>query len=316
MAAPRRPRPGDPRTGEIHAPPPPAPVAWSGPYCPYIVAAGDGTRPPWAIRRRRLPFYLLVVSLDGREDITVDGRDYAIPPGGGYLIPPAVLADIGSRRGNRPVWAHCDLVFHPQRGDSGDHAYAADGRPVPRLQPGPLDIWGVVPPVPIPADLAPRFAQELPAVVADWTRGDRFAVLAATHRLAGLLHLLVAAAAPAGAPAIAASLAATTAGRLRSAEEIARASLGSGFSVADFAAAAGWSPSRFAVVYQRERGLAPGTFLRRERLRAAEELLRHGTLSLSAIARQVGYADATVFTRAFRKEYSRTPGAWRDGAIA
>jgi AraC-like DNA-binding protein len=290
--------------------PPRRPLAWDGPYCPYIVAAGDHHRPqPWAIRRRRLPFYLLVASLEGREQISVDGRDHAIPAGGGYLIPPAVSADIGSRAGNRPVWVHFDLAFHPRRGAVDDAAFTADGRPVPQLQPPPREVWGVDLPVPLPGAVAARCARELPGLVARWSGGGLLGVLEATHQLAGLLHALVAAVWP-GEPDPAPSEQ-SIAARLRSAEEVARASLATGFSVEDFAAAAGWSRSRFAAIYQRERGEAPGIFLRRERLRAAAGLLRAPALALAEVARLVGYADATVFGRAFRGEYRITPGRWR-----
>jgi AraC-like DNA-binding protein len=289
--------------------PRPRTIAWDGPYCPYIVAAGDHARPPWTIRHRRLPFYLLVASLDGEEDITVGGRAYHIPSGGGYLIPPTVLADIGSRVGNRPVWVHCDVLFHPRRGGGGAAAATVDGRPVPQIQPGPVAVWGTGVPVPVPTELAPRFARDMQGIVTDWQSGQRLRQLRANHRLAGLLLELVAAAwdeatAPAADPGIPA--------RLRSAEEIARASLAEGFSVDDFARAAGWSRSRFAAVYQELRGESPGAFLRRERLTAAAALLTRGGPGVEAVARAVGYADATVFGRAFRGQFGMTPGRWRE----
>ncbi|MCK6490477.1 MAG: helix-turn-helix transcriptional regulator, partial [Planctomycetes bacterium] len=98
---------------------------------------------------------------------------------------------------------------------------------------------------------------------------------------------------------------------LAHAEEAARAGLAAGASLAAMAAAAGLGRSRFCELYRRLRGTSPGAFLRAERLRRAQELLAHAELPLAEVARQVGYADATVFGRRFRAATGATPGAWR-----
>ncbi len=55
---------------------------------------------------------------------------------------------------------------------------------------------------------------------------------------------------------------------------------------------------------------SPASFVRRERLRLAYDLLGHdpkGRHTVAGIARQVGFCDPTTFTRAFRAEFGCTP---------
>ncbi|MBA3686923.1 MAG: AraC family ligand binding domain-containing protein, partial [Planctomycetes bacterium] len=228
--------------------------ACSGPYCPYIHAADDTPRMrPWALPRRRLTHYLLVVSLDGAERIVVDGRAWVVPPGTGYLIQPGALADLGSADGNRPVWVHFDVVYdarrdqHPVAG-----AYAAElGERAPFLQPDARATWGVDLPVLVEAALHPLLRQRLPRLVAAWRQGGPVADLVANHELAGLLVAMVERATSGGssgddAPA-----------RLARAERAALRALDCDFGVSEFAAAAGLSRSRFSAVFAAARGMGP-----------------------------------------------------------
>jgi len=54
--------------------------------------------------------------------------------------------------------------------------------------------------------------------------------------------------------------------------------------------------------------------LRSVRLRNAAELLAHQPLTVTDIARLVGYRQPSHFVKAFRRRYGRTPGAFRDAA--
>ena len=94
--------------------------------------------------------------------------------------------------------------------------------------------------------------------------------------------------------------------RLVRAEAVARQRLDGDFGLESFAAAAGLGRSRFCQLYRALRGEAPGAFLQRERHARATALLRTTSLSLTQIASLVGYRDATVFIRAFRRTHGMT----------
>lgn len=61
-----------------------------------------------------------------------------------------------------------------------------------------------------------------------------------------------------------------------------------------------------------EVGFSPATFLRNERLRVAERLLRASSdTTIEWIAYESGFRDVTTFARAFRRVYDCTPREWR-----
>ena len=281
-----------------------------GPYSVFIHSADDTPRRrDWRMPHRRLEYWLLVTSLDGEERIRVDGLDYDVPAGGSYVIQPGALHDLGSQRGNIPVWAHVDLLFDPRRGEPRHFAGPYDselGDRTRHLQPDAQRLFGVDLPVLVPAPLDAAFREEFPALVRDSRAGlpgrllaeARLAVLLA--RLVGLVWERQVGTRPDD-----------DLDRLTRAEAVARQRLDTGFGLDAFAAAAGLGRSRFCQLYARLRGEPPGAFLRRERQVRAESLLRSTDLPLAQIANLVGYRDATVFVRAFRRARGVTPGAWR-----
>jgi AraC-like DNA-binding protein len=284
--------------------------ATTGPYCPYIHEAGiDRRSRPWTLPQRRLTYYLLVCSSQGEEQITVDGMPYTIPQGASYLIAPGVLTDLGSRQGSRPAWIHFDAVWNSQRA-AAPYAGRYDSDLSWRmqfLQPSPREIWGVDLPVRIPLPLEGLFAESIQHIIVLIKRGDRLSILEATHSLAGLLLRWVAVEwkrQPAGNEEDLES-------RLARAESLARQSISSGFSVSDFADAANFSRSQFTALYQRIRGVTPGAFLRRERIRQAVELLARSDLPLKKVGAMVGYPDPSVFGRVFRAAHGVSPRIWR-----
>lgn len=283
-------------------------LALNGPYCIHIGAANTETRAAWSKPQRRLTWYLLVCSTQGEEQIRVDGADFVIPERGAYLIPPGALSDIGSRAGNRPAWIH----FHVRWDDRRDRhpqaiSYADDWAERSVLkQPSPREVWGVDLPVRVPEGLAGLFADGIPRIVDQWRKHTSVDIMAAQHRLAGLLLAWVTAAArDKDGPSQ------TDVGhRLLRAEMVARESLGQVFGVSEFAAAAGLSRSRFSVLYRRHTGQTPARFLRETRLRQAEALLLGSGLTVAEIGRIVGYRDPSVFGRVFRRAKGCTPAVW------
>lgn len=278
-------------------------------WCPYIHVAGADVRAqPWRSPDRLLTHWLAVVSADGGETVVIDGRIYDIPSGGAYLVQPGSHADLRSPHGSSPVWVHFDLAWDPRRSDHPQvHTYTPELGPRGAwMQPRAAALFGFDLPVVVPGPVLPAFRNGLRAVVDDWRRGGPLRTRRAAANL-GLLLLGMAeqAGGTGGGGAI------TAEERILRAEEAARAGLASGAGLAEMAAAAGLARSRFCALYARVRGGSPGGFLRNERLRRAQELLARPELPVAEIATQVGYADATVFGRAFRAATGRTPGAWR-----
>ena len=271
------------------------------PLTPWIHCADDGDRPwKWTLPQRRNTHWLMVLSLAGEERITVDGSSYDIPVGGTYLIEPGSLADLGSQRGNRPLWLHFDLL-HDRERTRHPHAHAYDADLGPRrrwLQPGAQAVFGHPLPVLAPATINRRCRDELPRILTRFRQGT---LLARHDAAAGLWRILLAwaeAVAPAAGPAGDDALDRAAALALARLESMGADQLAQAAAMARSSLAQAW-PKRF--------GCAPGVWLRRQRLARAERLLTRPELGLDEIARLCGWADATVLIRAWRAAHGRTP---------
>ncbi len=260
---------------------------------------------------RVLAHYLLVVSVQGSEEIVVQGQAFTIPEGGAYLIQPGVLTGkLSSKRGNRPVYLHFDLVFNERRQEHRNtygHESTLRGREH-LLQPTIREVFGVDLPVCVPAKLAHKFAASIEPIVHRWLGGRPLDVLWAHHELESLLLAWLMHAAP---RAEGSKLQRDSESRLRRAEVAAQMKLAS-FGVEEFAQAAGLGRAQFARLYHALRGMSPGKALRDMRLNEAERLLANTELSIHEISHQVGYPNPTVLARSFRERYGMSPSAWRE----
>jgi len=77
------------------------------------------------------------------------------------------------------------------------------------------------------------------------------------------------------------------------------------------AAIAGWSASRFAHRFSDSLGETPRALVERLRLDRAKQLLQATTLSVQAIAAEVGFADPFHFSNRMRAVSGKTPSEWR-----
>ncbi|MCL5776355.1 AraC family transcriptional regulator [Limibaculum sp. FT325] len=86
--------------------------------------------------------------------------------------------------------------------------------------------------------------------------------------------------------------------------------LGRAWTVADLAAEAGLSPSRFAEVFAGAVGETPFAYLRGWRMALARQDLAGGA-RVESVARRYGYTSGEALTRAFRKAFGESPTALR-----
>lgn len=86
------------------------------------------------------------------------------------------------------------------------------------------------------------------------------------------------------------------------------------WSVGALAKAVGMSRSAFAAHFTERVGRPAGTYLTELRLRLAYDELRQGREAIGTIAERFGYRSEAAFTRAFGREFGRTPTAVRRGA--
>lgn len=73
----------------------------------------------------------------------------------------------------------------------------------------------------------------------------------------------------------------------------------------------GLSSGHFARAFRNSTGISPRTWLMRQRLERAKQLLRRSKLSLADISLACGFSDQSHFTRLFTREERISPGRWR-----
>jgi AraC family transcriptional regulator len=73
----------------------------------------------------------------------------------------------------------------------------------------------------------------------------------------------------------------------------------------------GLSQSRLARGFKVSTGLPPYAWVLQERVRKAQQLLADSNISIASVARQIGFADQSHFTKVFRRTTGVTPNSWR-----
>jgi AraC family transcriptional regulator of arabinose operon len=81
--------------------------------------------------------------------------------------------------------------------------------------------------------------------------------------------------------------------------------------LAELARLVNLSPSRFAHLFMREMGAAPGRYLRDRRLARARSLLEQSSLSIKEVMARVGVNDPSHFARDFKRRYGASPRTFR-----
>lgn len=77
---------------------------------------------------------------------------------------------------------------------------------------------------------------------------------------------------------------------------------------------AGVHPSHLARAFRRTTGETVGAYVRRRRLEQADQALAAAGASIAQVALKAGFCDQAHFTRAYRRQFGRTPGQRRRGA--
>ncbi|WP_164997214.1 AraC family transcriptional regulator [Clostridium minihomine] len=70
--------------------------------------------------------------------------------------------------------------------------------------------------------------------------------------------------------------------------------------------------NRLSYLFQKYSGMGPGNYLIAYRLNRAKELLLNFSLTVSVVAKSVGYTDPYHFSRAFKKQFGISPSEFRN----
>jgi AraC family transcriptional regulator len=99
--------------------------------------------------------------------------------------------------------------------------------------------------------------------------------------------------------------------QLRRSMEYMQTHLTEDISLAEIAKITKLSQSQFARAFRDSTGLPPYRYILRSRIQRAEQMLSTTSQPISEIAANVGFADQSHFTKAFRRFSGATPKRWR-----
>jgi AraC-like DNA-binding protein len=277
------------------------------PVVPFIREADFAVRPPWSMPNRRLLDYLLVGVEAGVVTLTVEGTAHELVPGDFALIQPRELHNFDAGVSTATPYLHLDVFYNARRGES----FAIPGGRIDLtgyehlIQPRLNDLPGIhIPTRFLPSD-AERFREALLHTVTLAQSAGPFDMLEAqanaTELIAMILRDFTAPAREALPPSSMHWI--TSYMSLR---------LGEQMTVADLAARAHLSPSRFAAVFRRQFGTSPHAYLTSLRVEHACSLLATTDATQTEIARLCGFADVPHFSKTFRRATGSTPGDYRD----
>ncbi|MFC3395987.1 helix-turn-helix domain-containing protein [Brenneria rubrifaciens] len=100
----------------------------------------------------------------------------------------------------------------------------------------------------------------------------------------------------------------------RRVKEMIESRIGEALTLADLAMEAGLSEFHFARMFRQSEGMAPHQYVLKRRLARAEDMLRHCTLSITAIALACGFSSASHLSHRFKSERGITPSTLRKTA--
>jgi AraC family transcriptional regulator len=102
--------------------------------------------------------------------------------------------------------------------------------------------------------------------------------------------------------------------RLRRVDELVAQAPDGGPTLAEMAAAAGYSRAQFVRLFRLATGMSPHRYVLRRRLERARRLVVDSLLPLAQVASETGFASQSHFSNAFVREFGATPGQARRDA--
>ena len=99
--------------------------------------------------------------------------------------------------------------------------------------------------------------------------------------------------------------------RERRIREYIQRSLDKDLSIERLAEVVGLSPTYFAELFRQSTGFTPHQFVSHHRIELAQQLLKHGDLTLAEVAYRCGFTSQSQFTTIFRRFTGVTPGRFR-----
>ncbi|MCY9663031.1 AraC family transcriptional regulator [Paenibacillus chondroitinus] len=278
------------------------------PIVPFVRQSDFAVRKPWSYPERRLLDYLLVYIQEGTCCFHVDHKKYTFNAGQFCLVQPGSLLSLEGLTNTVTPYIHFDLSFNPER----EHSFPTRPGQIDLsayqhlLQPTIKDLYGVEMPVQVEPSKPLKLKETLLQVIEQAEKQDPLIQLKTQHLVTEIILSLLETYYQAPY---------TASQSFDWITSYFSHHLSDPISLADMAARANLSISRFSMVFKQRYGISPHQYLMNMRVNHAKELLTHTDLSQESIASYCGFADLHHFSKTFKKRTGLTPGELKKSKI-
>ncbi|BFT70336.1 helix-turn-helix domain-containing protein [Paenibacillus sp. P36] len=278
------------------------------PIVPFVRQSDFAVRKPWSSPERRLLDYLLVYIQEGTCCFHVDHKKYMFNAGQFCLVQLGSLLSLEGLTNTVTPYIHFDLSFNPER----EHSFPTRPGQIDLsayqhlLQPTIRDLYGVEMPVQVEPSKPLKLKETLLQVIEQAEKQDPLIQLKTQHLVTEIILSLL---------ETYYQEPYTTSQSFDWITSYFSHHLSDPISLADMAARANLSISRFSMVFKQRYGISPHQYLMNMRVNHAKELLTHTDLSQESIASYCGFADLHHFSKTFKKRTGLTPGELKKSKI-
>lgn len=285
--------------------------------CPYIRRAWDGTvYEGWHITERVIFDYEILYIMEGSAIVTVKDTVYYARPGDLFFLKPLIPHSITPDPGVtfRQPHIHFDMFYQ----DNSEEVYVSFWN---RDELG-SDIrlarddgyWLSVIDIPDKMTVAdPAYIERLMMEIIDLAESfdPVDALLNKAHFLELLAYLFRGILEKPGRGEIAEVSAEDAEQNLEHARQYIMEHVNQSISIDEVARAAGFSKAHFSRMFKVRYGQSPATMHARLRMERAKQMLIYSSMTVTAIANELGFDNIHSFSRAFKEAYQLSPKSYR-----
>jgi AraC-like DNA-binding protein len=272
---------------------------------PYLRYAGAPVRSSWQVGRRILRDYLLFLVESGRGRMTLDDREIPLRAGEWYWVPPGktvVLEGVAPPNMLVP-YVHFDVIYNKRFANLPVTESGFLDTKDPSIQP---NLFAGAP-ICLEGKVAPKVFSEAKAqlyeIIHIYNRHSPFFRIETS---ALLLQLIANFANGAGFESSENAV-------VKKIERLFEKNITRPYTLRELGRITGYNPLYVGRLFEREKGLSPKQFQLRLRINRAKDMIRHSSLTFTAIARECGFDSPATFSRIFRRCEKMSPTEYLRG---
>jgi AraC-like DNA-binding protein len=275
---------------------------------PYVRYAAAPVRGEWRSGRRILRDYLLFLVESGRGRIILDGREIPMGASCWYWIPPGkeVILEGFAPPDMLVPYVHFDVVYNARYANLPVTEPGFTDRKHPSIQPNLF----AKPPICLEGKVSPKVFSEakeqLHALIRIYNSHPHYFRIETSALLLSLIANF----------ANGAAYESSENAAVERIERLFEEHRTRTYTLEELGRITGYNPLYVGRLFEKHKGLSPKQFQLRSRINRAKDLIRHSTLTFTAIAEECGFDSLATFSRAFHRAEKVSPTEYMHGALS